>query len=181
MYNMGISHVVYIQLHICMKRIVIKVEEKTIMKTNKVLPGYKLVLENGNTFIVREYKNVKIVFPEGCSRSTMALNEMCDENLHPRNGMSPIVKVLNSANTLVWKRALTRTDIQPGFMMVNEDGIHYLVVECGNTLRIMSTEYFLVGARLCDIMNEDMTPTNSKYATIVEIRDKEGKIVYSKR
>ena len=29
------------------------------------VPGYKLVLENGNVFVVMEYKNTKIVFPEG--------------------------------------------------------------------------------------------------------------------
>ena len=45
----------------------------------------------------------------------------------------------------------------------------------------MSTDYFLVGARLCDIMNEDMSPASSKNAAIVEVRDKEGKVVYSKK
>ena len=150
------------------------------MKTNKILPGYKLVLENGNSFLVMEYKNKKIVFPEGSNRSFMALDELCDENLCPRNGMAQIVKVLNSINIPIWERVFTKNDIQPGFTMLNEEGIHYLVVECGDVLRIMSTKYFLVGTRLDDIMNEDMSPFDSSYAAIVEVKDREGKIVYKK-
>ena len=156
-------------------------ENLNIMKTNRILPGYKLVLENGNVFVVKEYKGVKIAFPEGSSRSVTSLDELCDENLCPRNGISQIVAVHNSINIPIWKRVLTKSDIQAGFTMVNEDGVHYLVVECGDVLRIMSTKYSVVGARLDDIMNEDMSPFDSNYATIVEVKDKEGKVVYSKR
>ena len=45
----------------------------------------------------------------------------------------------------------------------------------------MNTEHFVVGPKLCDIMNEDMSPTDSDYATIVEVRDREDKVVYSKK
>ena len=151
------------------------------MKTNNILPGYKLVLENGNVFVVMEYKGTKIAFLEGSNRSVTALNDLCDENLCPRNGILQIVTVLNSLDIPIWERTFTRTDIQPGFTMLNEDGTHYLVVECGNVLRIMSTKYFLVGAKLDDIMNEDMSPFDSNYAKIIEVKDREGKVVYFKK
>lgn len=151
------------------------------MKKSQIFPGYKLVLENGNSFLVKEYKGTEIIFPEGSNHSSISLDELCDEELNPKKHMSHIVKVFDNLDVPIWERIFTRNGIKSGFMMVNEDGVHYLVVECGNTLRIMSTDYFLVGTRLCDIMNEDMTPAGSKFAAIIEVKDKEGKIVYRKK
>lgn len=156
-------------------------KKSLIMRINKILPGYKLVLENNNTFLVMEYKGIKIVFPEGSNRSFMTLDELCDENLCPRNNMAQIVKVFNSVNVPIWERVFTRDNIQPGFTMINENGVKYLVVEKGCYLRIMNTEHFVVGPEVNDIMKEDMSPTDSSYATIVEIRNKEGKVVYTKK
>ena len=150
------------------------------MKTNNILPGHKLVLENGNVFVVRDYKNTKIVFPEGCSRSTLSLNELCDENLTPKPGVSRIMKVLNTFNIPIWERKFTRDKIKAGFTMTNENGINYLIVKKDDNLRIVNTEHFIVGPRLCDIMNEDMSLTDSDYAEIVEVKDREGKVVYKK-
>lgn len=150
------------------------------MNKSQILPGYKVELENGNVFVVREYKNTKIVFPEGSDRSAISLDELCDEELNPREHISRIIRIFDSINTPIWECVLTRNNIKPGFTMINEEGNHYLVVECGGTLRIMSTDYFLVGARLCDIMNEDMSPASLNNAAIVKIRDVEGKIVYMK-
>jgi hypothetical protein len=156
-------------------------KEKTIMKTNKVLPGYKLVLENGNTFIVREYKNVKIVFPEGSSRSVISLDELCNIDLTPKSGASRIVKVFNNLNILIWERKFTRSDIKAGFTMTNENGVNYLIVENDCNLRIMNTEHFVVGPKLCDIMKENLSPADSSYAEIVEIKDGEGEVIYKKK
>lgn len=156
-------------------------KNKIDMKRNNILPGHKLVLENGNVFVVMEYKNTKIAFPEGSSRTVMALDDFCEEDMSPKKNISRIMKVLNALNIPIWERKLTRSEIKAGFTMTNEDGVHYLVVECGDVLRIMSTKYFLVGARLDDIMNEDLSPFDSSHATIVEIKDKENKIVYKKR
>lgn len=153
---------------------------KIDMKTTNILPGHKLVLENGNVFVVRDYKNTKIVFPEGCSRSTLSLNELCDENLTPKPGVSRIMKVLNALNIPIWERKFTRSEIKTGFTMTNENGVSYLIVNNNCDLRIMNTEHFVIGPRLCDIMNEDMSPTDSSYAEIVEVKDREGKIVYKK-
>ena len=150
------------------------------MKTNNILPGHKLVLENGNVFVVRDYKNTKIVFPEGCSRSTLSLNELCDENLTPKPGVSRIMKVLNALNIPIWERKFTRSEIKTGFTMTNENGVSYLIVNNNCDLRIMNTEHFVIGPRLCDIMNEDMSPTDSDYAEIMEDKDREGKVVYKK-
>lgn len=150
------------------------------MKTNNILPGYKLVLENGNTFVVKEYKNTKIVFPEGSSRSVTSLDDLCESDLTPKQGMSRIMKVLNALNIPIWERKFTRDEIKAGFTMTNENGVNYLIVVVNSNLRIMNTEHFVIGTRLCDIMNKDLTPTNSSYATIVEVKNREGEVVYKK-
>ena len=151
------------------------------MKTTNILPGHKLVLENGNVFVVMEYKNTKIAFPEGSSRSITALDDLCEEDMSPKKNVSRIMKVLNALNIPVWERKFTRSEIKAGFTMTNENGVNYLIVNNNCDLKIMNTEHFVIGPRLCDIMNEDMSPTDSTYATIVEVRDKEGKVVYSKK
>ena len=150
------------------------------MKTTNILPGHKLVLENGNVFVVMEYKNTKIAFPEGSSRSITALDDLCEEDLSPKKNISRIMKVLNALNIPVWERKFTRSEIKAGFTMTNENGVNYLIVNNNCDLKIMNTEHFVIGPRLCDIMNEDMSPTDSAYATIVEVKDKEGKVVYKK-
>ena len=156
-------------------------KELSIMKTNNILPGYKLVLENGNVFVVMEYKNTKIAFPEGSSRSVTSLGELCNIDLTPKSGISRIVKVLNALNIPIWEHKFTRDEIKAGFTMTNENGVNYLIVENDCNLRIMNTDSFIVGPKLCDIMNEDMTPTDSDYAAIVEVRDRENKVVYFKK
>ena len=153
---------------------------KIDMKTTNILPGHKLVLENGNVFVVMEYKNTKIAFPEGSSRSITALDDLCEEDMSPKKNISRIMKVLNALNIPVWERKFTRSEIKTGFTMTNENGVNYLIVNNNCDLKIMNTEHFVIGPRLCDIMNEDMSPTNSDYAEIVEVRDREGKVVYKK-
>ena len=150
------------------------------MKTYNILPGHKLVLENGNVFVVMEYKNTKIVFPEGSSRSVISLEDLCDEDLNPTQGMSRIMKVLNALNIPIWERKFTRNNIKAGFTMTNENGVNYLIVENDCNLRIMNMDSFIVGTKLCDIMHEDMSPFIS-YAKVVEVRDREGKVVYFKK
>ena len=156
-------------------------KNKIDMKRSNILPGHKLVLENGNVFVVMEYKNTKIVFPEGSSRTLLSLDELCDEDLSPKPGVSRIMKVLNTFNIPIWERKFTRDKIKAGFTMTNENGVNYLIVKKDDNLRIVNTEYFIVGPKLDDIMNEDMSPTGSSYAEIVEVRDREGKVVYSKK
>lgn len=156
-------------------------KDLSIMKTNNILPGYKLVLENGSTFVVIEYKHTKIVFPEGSSRSVTSLDEICNIDLTPKSGISRIVKVLNALNIPIWEHKFTRSEIKPGFTITNENGASYLIVNNDCNLRIVNTEHFVIGPNLCDIMNEDMTPTDSDCAAIVEVRDKEGKVVYFKK
>ena len=151
------------------------------MKTYNILPGHKLVLENGNVFVVMEYKNTKIVFPEGSSRSVISLEDLCDEDLNPTQGMSRIMKVLNALNIPIWERKFTRSDIKAGFTMTNENGINYLIVENDCVLRIMNTEHFVIGPKLCDVMHENLSPFDSDYAKIVEVKDGEGKVVYFKK
>jgi len=150
------------------------------MKTTNILPGYKIVLENGNTFVIMEYKNTKIAFPEGSNRSITALNELCEVDLTPKYGISRIMKVLNALNIPIWERKFTRSDIKAGFTITSGTGVNYLIVNNSCNLRIMNTEHFVIGPHLYDIMNEDLTPTDSTCTTIVEVKDREGKVVYKK-
>ena len=151
------------------------------MKTSNILPGHKLVLENGNVFVVREYKNTKIVFPEGCSRSVLSLDELCDENLTPKSGTSCIMKVLNALNMPIWERKFTRSEIKAGFTMTNENDVNYIIIGSTDGLRIVCTNNYIIGPKLEDIMNEDLSPADSVHAEIIEVRDREGKVVYSKK
>lgn len=155
-------------------------KNKIDMKTNNILPGHKLVLENGNVFVVMEYKNTKIVFPEGSSRSVISLEDLYNEDLSPKQGVSRIMKVLNNLNIPIWERKFTRDEIKAGFTMTNENGVNYLIVENDCNLRIMNMDSFIVGPKLCDIMHEDMSPFIS-YAKVVEVRDRGGKVVYFKK
>lgn len=151
------------------------------MKTSNILPGHKLLLENGNVFVVMEYKGTKIVFPEGSNRTITALDDLCEEDLSPKKNISCIMKVLNALNIPIWERKFTRSEIKAGFTMTNEKGVNFLIVENDCNLKIVNIEHFVVGPKLCDIMNEDMSPTDSDYATIVEVKDREDKVVYSKK
>ena len=155
-------------------------KNKIDMKTSNILPGHKLVLENGNVFVVIEYKNTKIAFPEGSSRTVTSLDDLCNEDLSAKPGISCIMKVLNALNMPIWERKFTRSEIKAGFTMTNEKGVNFLIVANDCHLKIMNTEHFVVGPKLYDIMNEDMSPSIS-YATIVEVKDREGKVVYSKK
>lgn len=149
------------------------------MKTVNILPGYKVVLENGNIFVIMEYKNTKIAFPEGSNRSITALNELCEVDLTPKYGVSRIMKVLNSLNIPIWERKFTRSEIEAGFTMIDENGVTYLVVVSDCVLKVMCTTYCVIGPELDTVMHNDMTPTDN-YTTIVEVKNKKGKIVYKK-
>ena len=154
-------------------------KNKIDMKKDNILPGHKLVLENGNVFVVMEYKGTKIAFPEGSNRTVTALDELCEEDMSPKKNISRIMKVLNALNIPIWERKFTRSEIKAGFTMTNEKGVNFLIVADNCFLRITNTEHFVIGPKLYDIMNEDMSPSIS-YATIVEVKDKEGKVVYRK-
>ena len=150
------------------------------MKTTNILPGHKLVLENGNVFVIMEYKNTKIAFPEGSSRTIMALDDLCEEDLSPKKNVSRIMKVLNALNIPIWKRKFTRSEIYAGYILVNKYGFEHLVVASNCALRLLSTKHFVVSSKLSDVINEDMTSISEDFVEIVEVRNTEGKVVYKK-
>ena len=156
-------------------------KNKLGMKTTNILPGYKLVLENGNTFVVREYKGTKIVFPEGSSRSVLSLDDLCEADLTPKPGVSCIMRVLNALNIPIWEHKFTRSGIKTGFTITNENDVNYIIVKSRDGLRIVCTNNFTIGPKLEDIMNEDLSPADSVHAEIIEVRDREGRVVYSKK
>jgi uncharacterized protein YlzI (FlbEa/FlbD family) len=151
------------------------------MKTANILPGHKLVLENGNVFVVMEYKGTKIAFPEGSSRTITALDDLCEENLSPKKNISRIMKVLNDLNIPVWERKFTRDEISAGYTLVNRYGIEHLVVISNCALRLFNPKNFVVGLKLSEVVNKDMTSAIEEYAEVIEVRNTEGKVVYSKK
>lgn len=153
---------------------------KIDMNRNNILPGHKLVLENGNVFVVMEYKNTKIAFPEGSSRTITALDDLCEEDMSPKKNISRIMKVLNALNIPVWERKFTRSDIYAGFILVNKYGFEHLVVTSNCALRLLSTKHFVVSSKLSEVINEDMTSISEDFVEIVEVRSTEGKVVYKK-
>lgn len=155
-------------------------KNKIDMRKSNIIPGHKLVLENGNIFVVMEYKGTKIAFPEGSTRTVTALDELCEEDMSPKKNISRIMKVLNALNIPIWERKFTRSEIYAGYTLVNKYGVEYLIVANNCALRLLSTKHFVVGSKLSDIIKEDMTPTSEDYAEIVEVRDTEGKVVYKK-
>ena len=154
---------------------------KIDMKKSNILPGHKVVLENGNTFVIMEYKNTKIAFPEGSTRSVTALDELCEEDMSPKKNISRIMKVLNSLNIPIWERKFTRSEIKSGYTITNENDVKYIVVGSRDGLRIVCTELYIMGPKLDDIVNEDLSPVSSSHAEIMEIRNREGEVVYSKK
>ena len=151
------------------------------MKTSNILPGHKLVLENGNVFVVMEYKNTKIAFPEGSSRTVTSLDDLCNEDLSAKPGISCIMKVLNALNMPIWERKFTRSGIKTGFTITNENDVNYIIIGSKDGLRIVCTNNYIMGPKLEDIMNEDLSPADSVHAEIIEVRDREGRVVYSKK
>lgn len=154
---------------------------KIDMRKSNILPGHKVVLENGNTFVIMEYKNTKIAFPEGSTRSVTALDELCEEDMSPKKNISRIMKVLNALNIPIWERKFTRSEIKAGFTITNENDVKYIVVGSRDGLRIVCTELYIMGPKLDDIVNEDLSPVSSSHAEIMEIRNREGEVVYSKK
>ena len=150
------------------------------MKISNILPGHKLALENGNVFVVMEYINTKIAFPEGSSRSITSLKDLCNEDLSPKPGVSRIMKVLNALDMPIWERKFTRDEIGAGYTLVDKQGIEYLVVVNNGELRLLSLKYFVVVHKLGEVINKDMT-TSEGYVEIVEVKNEKGTVVYSKK
>jgi hypothetical protein len=150
------------------------------MKTANILPGHKLVLENGNVFVVMEYKGTKIAFPEGSSCTITALDDLCEEDLSPKKNISRIMKVLNALNVPIWERKFTRSEIYAGYTLVNKYGSKHLIVVSNCALRLFDPKHFVVGSKLSEVINEDMTSTKEDFVEIVEVRNTEGKVVYKK-
>lgn len=156
-------------------------KNKIDMKTSNILPGHKLVLENGNVFVVMEYKGTKIAFPEGSSRTITDLDDLCEEDLSPKMNVSRIMKVLNDLNIPVWERKFTRNEISAGYTLVNKYGIEHLVVIYNRALRLLNTKNFVLGLQLSEVVNKDMTSAIEEYAEVIEVRNTEGKVVYKKK
>ena len=153
----------------------------TNMNRNNILPGYTITLENGNSFRVMKYMDQKIVFPEGSYCSIHNLNEFCHEDLSPKKDISRIMKIENALGVTMWERKFTRSDIKAGYVLTNEDGTKYLVVDdMFNGLRIVPIGQYTIGALLTDIMNENMSPATGNHSKIVEVKDAKCKVVYSK-
>lgn len=153
----------------------------TNMNRNNILPGYTITLENGNSFKVMKYMDKKIVFSEGSCCSIHSLDKFCHEDLSPKDNISRIMVVRNALGAIMWERKFTRSDIKPGYVLTNDIGTKYLVVDdLFSGLRIIPIGQYTIGALLTDIMNEDMSPATESHSEIIEVKDDKCKVLYSK-
>lgn len=79
------------------------------MTRNEIKPGYAIQLGNGSTYIIYRVENTNYVCLPQAHHMCLKLSEICNEDLSPMKGFSPIVKVFNNFGSLVHKREETIT------------------------------------------------------------------------
>lgn len=79
------------------------------MTRAQIKPGYAIQLGNGSTYIIYRVENTNYVCLPQAHHMCLKLEEVCNEDLSPIKGVSPIVKVFDNFGSLVHKREGTVT------------------------------------------------------------------------
>lgn len=79
------------------------------MIRNEIKPGYVIKLDNGSTFTIYMVENTKYVCRQETHHMCLKLEEVCNEDLSPIKGVSPIVKVWDNYGRLMYFREETVT------------------------------------------------------------------------
>lgn len=79
------------------------------MTRNQIKSGYTIQLNNGNTYIIYMVKDVKFICVPRAHNMCLKLENVCNEDLSPLEGISPIVKIWDDLGNLVYKREETVT------------------------------------------------------------------------
>ena len=79
------------------------------MTRTQIKPGYLIKLENGSIYSIYMVDVTKYVCRQQAYHMCLKLDEVCNEDLSPVKGTSPIVKVWDNFGNLVYKREETVT------------------------------------------------------------------------
>ena len=79
------------------------------MRRNGIKPGYVIKLDNGSTYTIYMVENAKYVCRPQTHHMCLKLEEVCNEDLSPVKGVSPIVKVCDNYGRLMYFREETVT------------------------------------------------------------------------
>lgn len=79
------------------------------MERKQIQPSDTIVLTNGAVFTVIEVLSGKYLMPRGSHRALTKLEEICEEDLSPKPGASPIREVRNIRNDVVWTKPVEMT------------------------------------------------------------------------
>lgn len=79
------------------------------MTRSDIKPGYAIQLGNGSTYTIYIVDNIKYICRPQVYHISLRLNEICNEDLSPVEGASPIAKVWDNFGSLVHKREGTVT------------------------------------------------------------------------
>lgn len=79
------------------------------MTRTQIKPGYAIQLNNKNIYTIYMVGDIKYICLQQAHYMCIKLDEVCNENLFPVRGTSPIVKVWDNYGNLVYKREETVT------------------------------------------------------------------------
>ena len=79
------------------------------MTRNDIHPGYGITLNNGNSFIVIGTPTGKWIMPEGSYNAWIQLDNLCNEDLTPGNGMSTITEIRECNGNVIWTKPIEMT------------------------------------------------------------------------
>ena len=79
------------------------------MTRTQIKPGYIIKLENGSIFSIYMVDVTKYVCRQQAYHMCLRLDEVCNEDLSPVKGVSPIVKIWDRDKKLVYCREETVT------------------------------------------------------------------------
>ena len=74
------------------------------MTRNEIKSGYTIQLNNGSIYTIYNVGDVRYICPQQTHHMCLRLNEICNDDLSPMKGISPIVKVWNDVEKLVYVR-----------------------------------------------------------------------------
>lgn len=79
------------------------------MTRNDIHPGYFIILSNNSTFKVIKVPTGKYLMPVGSSVSSLRLEDICNEDLTPKLGLSPIAEIKECNGNTIWTKPVEMT------------------------------------------------------------------------
>lgn len=80
-----------------------------IIERKQIQAGDTVVLDNGSIFTVIEVPTGKYLMPKGSHKAMIKLEEICEQDLSPKSGMSSIKEIRNILNDVIWTKPVEMT------------------------------------------------------------------------